>query len=87
MKTVPVSLEKEMGFFERKREELLKHHEGKFVLIIGEDLLGAFDTGAEAYRAGIEARGNVPMLIKRVAREETTDTIPVVTLGLVNARL
>jgi len=80
-------LETELEAFAQLKPELLQHHLGKFALIIGRDLVGTFDTREEAYRAGIEARGNVPMLIKLVVHEEPTESIPAMTLGLLTARL
>jgi len=80
-----VNLKRELEFFESQKEELLKHHEGKYALIIGEELLGTFDSSAKAYASGISARGNVPMLIKRIERDETPGSIPSLTLGLLHA--
>ncbi len=82
-----MALETELHFFEARKEELLRHHEGKYALVIGEELLGVFDSREEAYKAGVEKRGNVPMLIKQILREEPTETVPALTLGLFRAHL
>jgi class 3 adenylate cyclase len=55
--------------------ELLHHHEGKFALAIGDELVGVFDRQEDADRAGIEKGGNVPMLIRRIVREEPVPAV------------
>lgn len=80
-----MALETELEQFEALKADLLQHHEGKYALIIGTELLGVFDHPEEAYKVGIDKRANVPMLIKHISREEITDTIPALTLGLLGA--
>ena len=80
-------LEVELKYYNSIRTDLLKSHEGKFVLIIGEEQLGVFDSPEDAYEKGIESRGNVPMLIQAVEKTERVETIPSMVLGLINAHL
>ena len=80
-------LETELAFYETIKEELLRHHEGKFVLIIGNEQLGVFEKSEDAYERGIELRGNVPMLIKRIEKNEPIELIPAMVLGLINAHV
>jgi hypothetical protein len=82
-----MALEVEQRHYGSVKDDLLRHHEGKFVLIVKEDVLGVFDDAAEAYKFGLQERGNVPMLIKRVVRDEPTEELPALSLGLLNARL
>ena len=82
-----VALEVELRHFELKKQELLLHHEGKYALIVGEELLGVFDRQDEAYRAGVAQKGNVPMLIKRILKVEATESVPAMVLGLIAASL
>jgi len=82
-----MALETERTRYEELKEELLKHNEGKFALIVGYDLLGIFDGPETAYSKGIQARGNVPMLIQLITRQEKVETIPAMVLGLMNAHL
>lgn len=81
-------LEKELEFFNEHREEWLKHHEGKHVLIVGEKLAGVFDDAKSAYEAGVQQFGNVPMLVRQL-RQGADDVafFPALTLGLIDARL
>jgi len=80
-------LEAEIKHFESLKADLLRQSPGKYALIIGTDLLGVFDRPEEAYRVGIQSRGNVPMLIKQVLPEDPTARLPAMTLGLLYAGL
>lgn len=82
-----MALDAEIRYFEAQKQELLKHHEGKFALVVGERLIGVFDTPEEAYKAGLAQVGNQPMLIKQVLRDEPTQRAPALALGLLGARL
>ena len=82
-----MALETELKYYESRKDELLQHHPGKYALIIGNDLLGVFDNSDEAYKEGIEKRGNVPMLIKLISADEPTGVIPALTLGLLRGNL
>jgi len=41
-------LEKEFKYYLEHQEELVKKHNGKFIVIKGEDVLGAYDSELEA---------------------------------------
>lgn len=79
-------LERELEYFDSIKAELLQRYEGKYALIVGAELLGVFDHPEEAYKAGIEKRGNVPMLIKQVLKQDAPARVPAMTLGLLRAR-
>jgi hypothetical protein len=80
-------LEVELKFYNSIKTDLLKSHEGKYVLIIGEEQLGIFDKAEDAYEKGIELRGNVPMLIQAIEKNERVETIPSIVLGLINTHV
>ena len=82
-----MALEIELAHFESIKAELLPHNEGKYALIVGRELIGTYDRQEDAYIAGIETRGNVPMLIKLISSTESTESIPAMTLGLLSASL
>ena len=42
-------LEKEFKFFKERQEELVKKHEGKYLVIVGEEVAGAYDAEIDAY--------------------------------------
>ncbi len=63
-------LEKELAQFDKMKQELLKHHLGKFALIHGEQFIGAFDSPANAYAEGVKRFGREAFLIKHIAEVE-----------------
>jgi hypothetical protein len=80
-------LDTELKVYDSKKEELLKHYEGKYTLIVGEEFFGAFDHLEDAYKMGVQKFGNVPMLIKKITKEDPIVTIPALTTGLMNVHL
>ena len=80
-------LEKEFGYFNSIRADLVKNHEGKFALVKDETVIGTFDQAESAYRAGVAQFGTEPFLVKQILREEPVETVPALTVGLLNARL
>jgi hypothetical protein len=82
-----MALEQETAYFEAHKDELLAQHDGQFVLIHGDRLVGAFATFEQAFDAGIQTVGNQPFLIKPVAREERPESFPALALGLISAHV
>jgi hypothetical protein len=78
-------LETELAYFNRRKDELVRDHAGQYVLIKGEELVGAFPTEAQAYEAGLERFGNQPFLIKRAAVEEQAANYLALRFGLLHA--
>lgn len=74
-------LEKEYELFASVKDELLKHHEGKFALIYGSDLVGIWDSQESAYSDGIERFGNVSFLIKRIIADDAIESVPALYWG------
>jgi hypothetical protein len=59
----------EWDFFRRELPRLLAEgHEGRFVLIKGEELIGVFDTFREARSVGTRRWGLAPMLVQQILR-------------------
>jgi hypothetical protein len=65
-----VALEVEIRTYEAKLEELKKHHSGKFVVIHGDDVIGAFDTFENAASDAVLKFGRGPYLIRQVDAPE-----------------
>jgi hypothetical protein len=61
-----MALETEIAAFEARRAELEQHHNGKFVVFYGTELIGAFDTFDTAAREAIARFGRGPYLIRHV---------------------
>jgi hypothetical protein len=78
-------LEQERLFYAAHEPEWLETHEGKFVVVKGEELVGIFDSLDEALAAGATRFGLSSFLVRRVGEGEQTVTIPALTLGLLGA--
>jgi hypothetical protein len=64
-------LSTEWNVYRRERERLLAEgHEGRWVLIKGEEIIGLFDTRMEAREAGLTRLGRTDMLVHQVLRQE-----------------
>jgi hypothetical protein len=68
------TLDKELATYREHFQELLAH-EGKFVLIVGEEVIGLYDTQGDAIAAGYARFGYVPLLAKRISRKEEVAVI------------
>ena len=64
-----MALEKELATYQREREKLLAH-QGKFVLIHGDDVAGYWDTYEDALQAGYSRFKLEPFLVKRIEAVE-----------------
>lgn len=42
-------LEKEFKYFKDHQDELVKKHEGKYLVIVGKEVVGAYDSEIDAY--------------------------------------
>ena len=83
MVSVEKTLQTELQFYEKNKQEYLKLYPGQFVLIKGEQFAGAFTTDAEAYRAGLDKFGDHPFLIKQVLEDDTKVSYPALTVGAI----
>ena len=80
-------LSTELEYFHAHRDELVASYPGKFALIKGDELIGAFDTDENAYRAGVARFGNTPLLIRQITTEDEDQPVrfPALTVGLLRA--
>jgi hypothetical protein len=65
-----IGFDREMATYERIKPAMLEKAEGKWVTIVGEDVIGPFDEIADAERAGYRRFGLGPMCIKQVLAQE-----------------
>ena len=63
-------LARETQTYERLLPQLMRE-EGKYALIVGDDLVGVFAAYDEALRAGYEKAGLTPFLVKKISGSET----------------
>lgn len=75
-------LDREVKYYKANKKDLLKKHNGKFVLIKGDRLVGSFDSEKSAYGAGLKEFGNQAFLIKRVSKKEDISQNPALVLGI-----
>lgn len=59
-------LETEIAAYEAMREELERHHKGKFVIFHDRNFIGAFDTLNAAASEAVRLFGRGPYLIRQV---------------------
>ena len=64
-----------MKAYDAMEASLRKHYEGKFVVIKGEKLHGAYDTFDTAAREAVRAYGHGPYLIRQV-KDKTVMPMP-----------
>jgi hypothetical protein len=60
----------EAATYRNRKAEYLARHEGKFVVVVGEEILGPFDSFGEARWEGYERFGLGPLYVKQVLAEE-----------------
>ena len=75
----------ELRAYERMKEELLERYEGKVIVIKDGKVIGVYDSVEEAFEDVVERYGSIPVLIKRVVREEKPEHMPAYTYGLLSA--
>jgi hypothetical protein len=78
-------LETERRFLDSNRDALVKKYGGKFLVISGEEVGGAFDTIEEALRGAVTKYGLNNVLIRRPAEAQIVFSAPALTLGILNA--
>jgi len=78
-------LEEELEYYERNLSDWLNHYPGKFVAVVGQDVLGFFDTIDDALQAGARQVGLGSFLVRRIQEVEENVSIPALSLGIIYA--
>ena len=78
----PLAAEK--TYLRSRRDELSKRYPGQYLLIKGEEVIGAFDSFDQAVEEGVSRYGHGPFLVQSVDQpdDDSPVTIPVLSLGL-----
>lgn len=63
-------LDKEYNFFLKNRDHLVKQYKNKFIVIKNEEVVGTYDTEAEAYVKSIEKYNLGEFLIQKCLPEK-----------------
>jgi hypothetical protein len=78
-----LGFDREGATWERLKPELLRTAEGKFVVIVGDEVFGPLETDEDAERAGYARFGLGPLYIRQVLADEPVATV---TRGVVPCR-
>ncbi|HEX3127145.1 MAG TPA: hypothetical protein VH394_07425 [Thermoanaerobaculia bacterium] len=70
-----MALEKELETYAKKLNALKAEHEGKFVLIHGEDVVDTFSSYEDAIKAGYQKFDLEPFLVKQIRAIEQVQFI------------
>ena len=76
------ALEKERKYLDSHKDALLKEYGGKFLVISGEEVSGAYDTIEEALEAAAVRHGLKSVLIRRPTEAQIEFSAPALTLGI-----
>ncbi|MGH9487298.1 MAG: hypothetical protein ACRD04_06875 [Terriglobales bacterium] len=79
------TLETEINFLSQHRDDLLKQYGGKFLVIRGPEVAGAYDSITEALEAGTTAFGCENFLIRQPLESAMIINAPAYTLGILQA--
>ena len=63
-------LEKEYQYFLKNKDTLLKKHEGKFIVIVGNEVVGSYSSREEALKKASSKHDIGTFLIQKVSRGE-----------------
>lgn len=78
---MPAVLEAERQFFEANRNDLVQRHEGQYVLVLDDSLVGVFPTAEDAYAEGLARFGIRAFLVKKILRNEPVAFVPVLSVS------
>ena len=79
-------LKAEIAYYDEHLEELLLKYPNRFVLIHDAQLIGNFESRAEAVGEGVRRYGRGPFLIRRTGDKQIVLTAPALSLGLLQCR-
>ncbi len=75
-------LGKEIAFFEREQEMLLREYPNRYLVIYGDALEGDFGEYKNALKFSFDKHGEEPVLIRRPGDKTQTIVAPALVLGL-----
>jgi hypothetical protein len=80
-------LEVELKYLQENRDRLAKMYPGRFLVIKGEEVSGAYETREAAFTAAVEKHGLTDVLIRRAEDSDELISVPALAFGLVYADL
>lgn len=79
-------LKAEIAYYDEHAKELLLTYPNRFVLIHGDELIGTFESHAEAVGEGVRRYGRGPFLVRRTGEKQRVLTAPALSLGLLQCQ-
>ena len=79
-------LKAEIAYYDEHSKELLLKYPNRFVLIHDDQLIGDFESRAEAVAEGVRRYGRGPFLIRRTGDKQIVLTAPALSLGLLQCQ-
>ena len=79
------TLETERKYLQSHKDELLKQYGGKFLVISGEQVTGAYATIEDALQNSVTMHGLNSVLIRQAGEAEIEFSAPALTLGILSA--
>jgi hypothetical protein len=70
------ALAEEREAFQERLPDLLREHEGKYVLIKGTDLIGVYRDRSQALSDGYQRFGVIPFLVRQIAASAPVVYLP-----------
>lgn len=80
-------LETEMNYLKTHREDLVKLYPGRYLVIKGEEVTGAYETREAALEGAAEMHGLSNVLIRRAEDSDEIISIPALAFGLIYAHI
>jgi len=78
-------LESELNYLKAHKDELAKLYPGRFLVIKGEEVTGAYETREAAFTGAVERHGLTDVLVRRAEDADELVSIPALTYGLIHA--
>ena len=78
-------LEKEMQYYDSHSAEWMKTHNGEYVVLKGDSVLGFYKTEDDALAAGATEYGATPYLVRKVGEPPQEFSAPALALGILRA--
>lgn len=75
-------LGEEVSFYESKKDELIREHINRHLLIKGSELIGSFATREQAIVEGYRLYGTGPFLVRLTGEDTPVGYVPALALGI-----
>ena len=75
-------LDEEISYYESRKEELIRDHINRYLLIKGSKLIGSFETRGLAIAEGYRLYGTGPFLVRLTGEDTPVGYVPALALGI-----